>query len=125
MTYSDESAGALLDAIQKLKLKRDLTVEVYDDQIKTLSSQLETMLKSAHKKDFKTEIATAYWQNSTTAVVEDWNAVMQYVKENDAFDILQKRISPAQLKARLEAGAVIAGASVKTEALFIVKGKKQ
>lgn len=115
----------LLDTIQNLKNAKATISEAYDSKIGALSAQLEVMLKGAKLPKLSTDLASAYWQNNTSAEIKDWDAVMRYVKENDAFDILQKRISPAQLKSRLEAGAKINGASVKTESVFIIRGKKE
>jgi hypothetical protein len=114
----------LLTTIQDLKDRKSMAVEAYDSRIAMLTTQLEAKLKSANMKNLKTDVASAYWQNNTTAEIKDWEAVMRYVKENDAFDLLQRRIASAQLKARLEAGAKIRGASVQTNAVFIIRGKK-
>lgn len=68
----------------------------------------------------------AYWRTDNKVKVGNWNNVMKYVKDNDAFDILQKRISPAALKRRMDAGAVIDGIEMEESKTFIVttKGEK-
>jgi len=38
-----------------------------------------------------------------------WPLVLDYIRENDAMDILQKRITPSAVKARWEAGEAIPG----------------
>ena len=117
------NAEETLNKIQALKLKRDAVTEMYDDQITLLSAQLGDTLGEGN--GLKTEMATAYWQSNTKVDVKDWNAVMEYVAKNDAFDILQKRISPAQLKARIDAGAVIAGVTItEGKKTLIIKGAK-
>lgn len=114
----------MLDSIQALKDKRDAIVENYDGQIKILTDLLEK--KMAMVGQDKTECATAiaYWRKGNEVVVEDWTPVMKFVKENDAFDILQKRISPDALSKRLASGATIAGVTVKPTKTFIVQRKK-
>lgn len=112
----------LLNKIQALKQKRDAVTEMYDDQITTLTTQLGVVLGEGN--GLKTECATAYWQSNTSVKVEDWNAVMEYVYANKAFDVLQRRISPAQLKARIDAGAVIAGITISDSKTLIIKGVK-
>lgn len=112
----------LLNNIQALKIKRDAVTEMYDAQIEKLSFQLETALGEGN--GLKTDMATAYWQKNTQVKVEDWNAVMEYVAKNNAFDILQKRISPAQLEKRIEAGAKIVGVTITKGTTLIIKGAK-
>lgn len=107
-----------------LKIKRDAVTEMYDAEIQSLSAALETQLKIEGKEGLKTEMATAYWQNSTSVEVKDWNVVMQFINRYMAFDILQRRISPAQLQARIDAGAEIEGVTIKKSKTFIIKGAK-
>ena len=112
----------LLNKIQALKQKRDAVTEMYDDQITLLTATLGATLGEGN--GLKTECATAYWQSNTNVKVEDWNAVMEYVSKNNAFDILQKRISPAQLEKRIEAGAKIVGVTITKGTTLIIKGAK-
>lgn len=42
-------------------------------------------------------------------VVSDWPAFYAYVKKNNAFDMLQKRVGEAAIVARLEDGKKVAG----------------
>lgn len=113
-----------LNHIQTLKNKRDAVTEMYDAEIQSLSAKLEAQLKAEDKGCLKTDMATAYWQNSTSVEVEDWDVVMQFVNRYMAFDILQRRISPAQLQARIDAGAEIEGVTIKKSKTFIIKGAK-
>lgn len=113
-----------LNHIQHLKMKRDTVTEMYDAEISALTMLLEVQLKAEGKENLKTDMATAYWQSNTQVEVKDWNAVMEFVRKNNAFDILQRRISPAQLSARLEAGAEIKGVTVTTSKSFQIRGTK-
>lgn len=114
----------LLNKIQALIVKRDTVTEMYDAEIEKLSGMLGVMLGEGN--GLSTDMATAYWQSSTKVEVKDWTKVMEFVYKNKAFDILQKRISPAQLKSRFDAGAKIEGVTVIDGAkTFIIKGKKE
>lgn len=112
----------LLNNIQALKIKRDTVTEMYDVEIQKLSDELGAKLGEGN--GLKTDAAIAYWQKNTKVDVKDWNAVMEYVAKNNAFDVLQKRISPAQMKARIDAGAVIAGVTISEGTTLIIKGVK-
>ena len=115
----------LLNTIQMLKDKRDSMVAMFDMQIDTLSANLEKEMIMEGKDKFKTDAATAGWRKQKKVKVDNWMNVMQYIKDNDAFDILQRRIAPAQLEARLEAGAVIDGVSVTEEEVFVITKRKE
>lgn len=87
---------------------------------------LEVKMESEGLPNLATDEATAYWQKQTKVEVKDWNVLMEYVHANKAYDMLQRRVSPLAVKARLDAGAKIAGVSYKEGAkTFIVKGKKE
>lgn len=114
----------LLNKIQGLKLKKEAAAELYDDHIKILTAQLEGMCKASGTENVSTEMATAYFQTNTSVNVEDWNVVMKFVADNNAFDILQRRISPAQLEARIKAGAKIDGITIEKTKSLQIRGKK-
>ena len=115
----------LLDTIQMLKDKRDSMVAMFDMQIETLSASLEKEMIMEGKEKFKTDSASAGWRKQKKVAVGNWMNVMQYIKDNDAFDILQKRIAPAQLEARLNAGAKIDGVVVTEEEVFVITKRKE
>lgn len=116
----------LLNKIQGLKDKRDTMNDLYDDQIKTYMGMLEAKLLAEGATGLKTSEATAYWSPQTKVEVKDWNKVMEFVYKNKAFDILQKRITPTALEARINAGASIEGVTLtKGAKTFIIKGAKE
>lgn len=115
----------LLNKIQGLKLKRDALTQTYDDQIKVFTAQLEGMCKAAGTMQLKTELGTAFFQTNTSVEVKNWDVVMKYVADNKAFDIIQRRISPAQLEARIKAGAVIDGVTIKKTTSFMIRSAKE
>ena len=120
MTDIDE----LLDTIELLKQRRDATNTLYDDQISMLTKELEKELMKAGKDCAETKTAVAFYRSSPKVEVEDWNALAEYIKENDAFDVLQRRVSPAALENRIKAGANIKGVTITKGKTLIVKGKK-
>jgi len=121
MTDIDE----LLDTIGKMKSKQKMTNDLYEDQIKQLSAQLEKELLKGGLDCAATQHTVAFYRKETKVNVEDWNEVLQFVSDHDAFDILQRRISPAAFKRRVEAGSDIPGATIKEGKVFIVQGKKE
>ncbi len=115
----------LVDAIQKLRSKRDLLVETYDSQLETLRGELETRMKAENVAKATGETASAYFQKSYEVTVSDWGAVQTFVQDHDAFDILQRRIAPAALAARLGNGAHIEGVELKEGQTLFVRALKE
>lgn len=104
----------LLKKIQALRDKRDKITEMYNEQIELLGFKLEKMMEDAGEEKHNSEHALAYFTKKKTAEVTDWTIIQTYIKEHNAFDLLEKRISVSSLEARLNAGEEIKGVSVKT-----------
>lgn len=115
----------LLTEIAQLKDLKKASAESFDAKIEERSILLQAQMKKDGLDTFKVEGATAYWQGQTKAVVKDWNAVMEYIFKNKAFDMMQRRLSPKNVKARIDAGAKIEGVTISEgEKIFIIKGAK-
>lgn len=51
---------------------------------------------------FKTKHGTAYVTTTDFATVADWDAVLNFVKENEAYDLLERRVSKSAVRGYLE-----------------------
>lgn len=75
-------------------------------KIKEKQAKLEAWLKMKADEDgvtsFKTEYGTAFMTTNDYANVADWDAVLSFVKENDAYDMLQKRVSKDAVRSYIE-----------------------
>ena len=114
----------ILDSIYTLTQKRNMMADTYDCQIEKLKEILAVKMSDADTDHVEFNGAIAYYRKQTNVQVGNWNALMEYVKKNDAFDVLQRRVSPAQLEKRLNAGAHIDGVTVMHSEVLIVQGKK-
>ena len=110
----------LLAKIETLKAKRDM----YADLVNGCTEQLEALMTEEGEECLETGTAVAFWRKETKVEVADWAWLQKYIKEEDAFDILQKRISPAALKRRVDAGAELQGVTIREGKTFIVGSKK-
>ena len=110
----------LLAKIDELKATRDM----YSDLINSYTEQLEEAMIDEGDECLETETAVAFWRKETKVEVTDWAWLQKYVREEDAFDILQRRISPAALKRRVDAGAELQGVTIREGKSFIVGSKK-
>ena len=52
---------------------------------------------------FKTKHGTAFLITTDYAKVADWDAVLGFIRENDAYDMLEKRISKVAVRGYIDA----------------------
>jgi hypothetical protein len=77
------------------------------DAIKANMEKLEAWLKAKLDADgltsFKTDYGTAFLTTTDFASVEDWDAVLRFIREEDAYDMLEKRVSKTAVRGYIEA----------------------
>lgn len=108
-----EELEKMLDDLQALRAKRDNLVDMMDDLIDTKRAELAAAMKAANVPKLQTPKATAYYQKHTKVVVKDWVQVSKFVVENNATDILEKRIAVGALEKRMDAGESIPGVTLE------------
>ena len=77
------------------------------DAIKADMTKLEAFLKAKLDADgltsFKTEYGTAFLTTTDFANVENWDAVLRFIREEEAYDMLEKRVSKTAVRGYIEA----------------------
>jgi hypothetical protein len=58
-------------------------------------------------QSFKTESGTAFLTTSERANVASWDEVLRFILENEAFDMLEKRVNKTAVRAYLEANKAV------------------
>jgi len=108
MISIDELVGAYIvtrDDIDARKKALDLELE----ELKALQERRESYIKGELDRlgveSFKTAHGTAFvtWKDSAT--VKDRESFFAWVKENDAFEFFESRVSKTAVKQRLEDGS--------------------
>lgn len=110
-------------AYMKLRDKKDSMEAAVKEQTKALKekmNQLEAWLKEKADADgvtsFKTKHGTAFLTTTDYANVADWDAVLNFIRDNDAFDMLEKRVSKIAVRGYIESNkAVPAGVNYGTK----------
>lgn len=104
--------GTAIDKLYELRSQR-LDVEKV---IKTMKSDelalrvhIKQMLDSINLDGAKGSAATAAVITSVDPVAKDWLQIYEFIRENDAFDMLQKRLSSMAVKERWESGILVPG----------------
>lgn len=94
-----------------LKLRRkkeEIEAETKDRvaDVKAKMTKLESWLMQKADEDgvtsFKTPAGTAFVTSTDFANVADWDAVLTFIKENDAFDMLEKRVAKTAVRAHMD-----------------------
>lgn len=104
------TVDAVIKKYMKLRSEKEAAeAEIKEriDNIKAAMTKLEAWLKAKLDADgltsFKTDHGTAFLTTTDFANVEDWDAVLRFIREQEAFDMLEKRISKAAVRGYIEA----------------------
>ena len=97
-----EAFVALREEKRELERNVALKIEQLDKEMEVLTSALKDLCKelgadsirTAHGTVIRT-IKTKYWTN-------DWSSFHRFMKDNDAFELLEKRIHQTNMKTFLE-----------------------
>lgn len=106
MTSMDEMIGLyvqLRDKKAEVQARHKAEVEPYDMGLTKLEAKMQEALAAAGVTQMAGEHGTVFTKVNTSVTVEDWDAVLKYVADNDATDILERRVSKT---AALERGDV-------------------
>ena len=90
------------DARTELKAKYDEDDKKLEEQMGVIEAKLLEICKDNDANSIKTEagtvmrrVATRYWTN-------DWDSMYNFVKENDAYGLLERRVHQGNMKQFLE-----------------------
>ena len=112
------SIGNLIDGLYDLRTQR-LAIEKQVEELKARETatkeEILFLLKESGLEGAKGETATASIQYKIKPNVTDWDSVYSYIRENDMFALLQKRLTTTLWAALQEDGITVPG----TEAIAI------
>ena len=74
-----------------------------DEKLKKLEAWMHVKMMNDGVKALPTENGTAYTVTVEQATVSDMNALLDYVKENEAWHLLEKRVSKTGIREMLDA----------------------
>lgn len=101
-------------AYLKLRLKKEAIEAQVKDEVKGLKDkmeQLEAWIKEQADAQgvtsFKTKHGTAFLTTTDYANVADWDSVLTFIRENEAFDMLEKRISKVAVRGYIDANKAV------------------
>jgi hypothetical protein len=95
--------STLVDAYheaRELRLTADKTAERAKDIENSLKESIIAELTSSKAKSAGGSICTVNLQEKMKPTAKDWKLIYEYIKENDAFDLLQRRLTETAVAVR-------------------------
>jgi hypothetical protein len=80
----------------------DAQVESIKEQQQLLKNEIKDRMRSVGAKSMKTEYGTVSLTEKTRYYTQDWDSFKRFVIENDAVDLLEKRIAQTNMKLFLQ-----------------------
>jgi hypothetical protein len=77
-------------------------VSVIKSKMEKLESWIKEQADAQGVTSFKTRHGTAFLTTSDYANVADWDAMIAFVKENEAYDLLEKRVSKVAVRGYID-----------------------
>ena len=116
----------MLDQLATLRLMRDeaaAAAKVAKEACDTLEGELLNSLLDAGLETTGNQTLLVSVKRTDVPTIKDSAAFDKYVLENDALDLLQRRLSTVAWRARVEAGESIPGTEVFKKIDLAVRGR--
>jgi hypothetical protein len=124
MTEETPSMDRLARAYIKVRTRIAELTKAYETEYEQLKETqqsfahaMKDMMQAAGLKSAKTEHGTVMLSTKTRYVAQDWDAMKRFIIDNDAVDLLEKRIAQKNMSEFLTAnpGVVPPGLNTMTE----------
>ena len=93
----------LRQQIEAIEAEAKGKVAILKTQLLDIETWLTMKADEQGLVNIKTSLGTAYWSNIASAKVADRAVLFDYIKEHDAFDLLESRVSKEAVKSHMEA----------------------
>lgn len=91
-------------------------VDTIKEKMDKLEAWIQVKADETGVQSFKTDKGTAFLTTTDYAGVADWDAVLDYIKTNDAYDLLERRVSRNAVRSYIDStGAVPSGVNFGTK----------
>jgi hypothetical protein len=106
----DVTVEQVVAAYMKLRDKKKAIEAEADNKVQEIVQKMEKFETWIREKateqgvtSFKTNAGTAFLTTVDFANVADWDAVLSFIKTNEAYDMLERRISKTAVRSYIEA----------------------
>ncbi len=90
------------DKREELKKKFEITDKRLEEQMDVVESELLELCKELESDSIKTQNGTVMRRVSTRYWTNDWESMYEFIKENDALELFEKRVSQTNMKQFIE-----------------------
>jgi hypothetical protein len=112
----------LRDRKSELKKKMEGELAKYTEAMTTLENWLLDHLNANKTESMRTAHGTAYKYNRTSCRVTDWSQTLEFIRHNEAWELLEARVSKTGAVAIIEDTKLpIPGVDVTTEIVVNVR----
>jgi len=101
----------LRDLIAQRDKARKEALKPLKSDLEKLENLLQARMQELGVESLRTKAGTAYLTKAQSTKVEDWEAALRYIVENEAFHLLERRIAKTPL---LESGEQVPGVTIQT-----------
>jgi hypothetical protein len=106
----------LRDKVKEIKARHTEELAPYGDAMNVLEGWMLEAMNQAGLKSMKSVHGTAYKSLRTSTKVVDWTEALRYIRENEAWDLLEARVSKSAAAVVVEeTGAPIPGVETTSE----------
>ena len=94
---------------QKAAIEAEIKERVADlkGKMEKLEAYLKTQMDAQGLTSFKSDYGTAFLTTTDYANVADWDAVLNFIRDNEAFDMLEKRVSKIAVRGYIESNKAV------------------
>ena len=117
------TVDAVIDTYIKLRSQKEVVeadvkqqVAGIKEKMLKLEAWIQAKADETGVKSFKTDHGTAFMSTSDFASVGNWDAVLEFIQKNEAYDLLNKAVNKKAVREYLDAnGAVPPGVNFGTK----------
>ena len=106
---STPNVGDVIRTYMKLRDQKAAIEAEVKDQVSTIKAKMEkleaylkTQMDAQGLTSFKSDYGTAFLTTIDYANVADWDAVLDFIRSNEAYDMLEKRVSKIAVRGYID-----------------------
>lgn len=93
----------LRDQRRAIEAETKSRIAAIADRMDKLEAWIRQQAEAQGVTSFRTPSGTAFLQTVDFASVGDWDAVLKHVRDNQAFDLLERRVAKTAVRAHIDA----------------------
>jgi predicted DNA-binding WGR domain protein len=116
---------------RKIRAEMERRTKEFDDaqaqlqkQLDMVDAELRDRLKELGSTSVKTDYGTVIMSVKTRYTTQDWDSFKQFVMQNDALDLMEKRIAQLNMKRFLEENPGLVPPGLNSDSEYVISVRK-